>query len=396
MTVRREQRRGGSRLVIDIPYVNKNGVKTRYRKDAPIQTMVAARAEERRIVALIAQYGEPVELEAPVSEAKEEAPSPAAPPNSPPSPDPSPPSPPPVPTRSFSDVVAEYRATFMLTDLKVSTRRGYRSVLDAILLPRFGALPLTSIDQASAAALDLELSQRKRTQGTRNNVQIVLRSVLRFATSRGYLADAPKGLPRLKPVGQTILEIPTDADVQAILAAAVESHRRSFALMAYAGLRPNEVRALRRRDVRLRWEGGGAVGGFLSVREGWSYGETHTPKTGQREIPIAPPLARLLGPVEQAPRDAHVALNERAKPWGQYGLDQAFERVRNRVGLEDWSVYCLRHYAITAWLRAGIPVHVVQRMAGHRNLSTTQRYVHHLKEDLEEAARRLVGFTEGR
>ncbi|WP_170320046.1 tyrosine-type recombinase/integrase [Polyangium spumosum] len=51
--------------------------------------------------------------------------------------------------------------------------------------------------------------------------------------------------------------------------------------------------------------------------------------------------------------------------------------------------YPLRHFAITTWLRAGIPVHVVQRMAGHTNLSTTQRYVHFLKEDLEEAARRL-------
>jgi site-specific recombinase XerD len=28
-------------------------------------------------------------------------------------------------------------------------------------------------------------------------------------------------------------------------------------------------------------------------------------------------------------------------------------------------------------------------MAGHKHLATTQRYVHHLKEDLEEAARRL-------
>jgi hypothetical protein len=28
-------------------------------------------------------------------------------------------------------------------------------------------------------------------------------------------------------------------------------------------------------------------------------------------------------------------------------------------------------------------------MAGHKHLSTTQRYVHHLKDDLEDAARRL-------
>jgi integrase len=159
--------------------------------------------------------------------------------------------------------------------------------------------------------------------------------------------------------------------------------------MAFAGLRPNEFRALRRKDMKMRRENGVAVGGFLGIREGRSHGELHTPKTGQREIPIAPHLATLLAPVEEGPRDGHVALNKRGKPWGQYGLDQAFQRVGKRVGLEEWSVYCLRHYAITLWLRAGIPVHVVQRMAGHKNLSTTQRYVHYLKQDLEEAGRRL-------
>ncbi|MDI1431653.1 tyrosine-type recombinase/integrase [Polyangium sorediatum] len=170
----------------------------------------------------------------------------------------------------------------------------------------------------------------------------------------------------------------------------------SFALMAYAGLRPNEIRALRRRDMLLRWDDDRPAGGFPSIREGRSHGELHTPKTGQREIPIAPELARLLAPIERGSRDGHLALNEQSRPWGQYGLTQAFERVRDRAGLASWSIYALRHYGITSWLRARVPVHVVQRMAGHKHLATTQRYVHHLKEDLEEAARWLTLASEGK
>jgi integrase len=184
-------------------------------------------------------------------------------------------------------------------------------------------------------------------------VQAVLRSVLRFAVGRGYLSEPPGDLPRHKPIGQSILEIPSDEEVDKILGGAAEEQRLAFGLMGYAGLRPNEVRALRRRDVRLRWENGEAVGGFVSVRGEQSFGETHTPKTGQREIPITPPLARLLVGVEQGARDGLVAVNRQGRPWGQTGLVQAFERVRKRVGLEGWSVYCLRHYAITSWLRAG-------------------------------------------
>jgi integrase len=252
----------------------------------------------------------------------------------------------------------------------------------------------------AASQLDLELSQKSRStkgkpvklsRGTRNNAQIVLRSVLRFAVKEGHLVAPPPGLPRLKRIGQTILEIPSDEQVQLILAKVKPCHRLSFALMAYAGLRPNEVRALRRRGMLLRREGGEPVGGFLSIREGLSFGQTDVPKTGQREIPVIPLLAQLLGPVEQGPRDGHIALTARGEPWGQYGLDQAFERARDRAKLTGWSIYALRHYAITLWLRRGVPVHVVQKMAGHSNLSTTQRYVHHLKSGLEDAARRLAG-----
>jgi site-specific recombinase XerD len=94
-------------------------------------------------------------------------------------------------------------------------------------------------------------------------------------------------------------------------------------------------------------------------------------------------------------RDDHIAVTHRGTPWKQNGLAQAFERVLKQAGLKGWSVYCLRHYAITSWLRAGIPVHVVQRMAGHVHLSTTQRYVHFLKADLEDAARKIAARGRG-
>ena len=64
-------------------------------------------------------------------------------------------------------------------------------------------------------------------------------------------------------------------------------------------------------------------------------------------------------------------------------------RASARAKVEGFTVYSLRHYAITLWLRAGVPVHVVQRMAGHKHLATTARYVHLLRGDLDEAAVRI-------
>ncbi|MDC3987682.1 hypothetical protein KEG57_44870 [Polyangium jinanense] len=81
------------------------------------------------------------------------------------------------------------------------------------LAPEFGELPLDKVDGKAAADLDLDLSRQKLTRSTRNNTQIVLRPVLRFAKSRGYVEDRPVNLPKLEPIGQSILEIPSDDQV---------------------------------------------------------------------------------------------------------------------------------------------------------------------------------------
>src|SRR6185369_14255940 len=113
--IRKIERRGQPRiLVIDIRYRKPDGSKGRYRHDAQVQTMAAATAEERRLLANIAQHGDVYE---PKPEVLEEAT--------------------PTTNTTFGEIVTKYRTTYMVTDLKVTTRRGYGLVLDGVLLPRF-------------------------------------------------------------------------------------------------------------------------------------------------------------------------------------------------------------------------------------------------------------------
>src|SRR4051794_28816196 len=125
--IRKIDRRGERILVIDIRYRKPDGSKGRYRHDSQVQTMAAATAEERRLLANIAQYGD-------VHEPKPEAPAEEAA----------------TTVTTFGEVVAQYRATYMVTDLKVTTRRGYGIVLDGVLLPRFHAKPVAKVDGEAA------------------------------------------------------------------------------------------------------------------------------------------------------------------------------------------------------------------------------------------------------
>lgn len=364
MAVRVERRRGKRVLVIDITYRNADGRWVRFRRDSKAPTKAAAQAEERRILERIALTGSPYEASAPVEETK--------------------------PEMTYARLVEEYRSDYVPAELKHTTARGYNRVLDCHLLPRFGGMPLSSVTGLAATKLDHDLAKRtgkhrKCGRNTRNNIQIVLRSTLQFAVGSQHLGSMPSGLPKLKQPEKVVLTIPTDEDVEQILKAALPYQRRAFALIAYGGLRPNEARALAWPEVSPQ-----GVGGRLTVRVGRSYGQSHTPKTGPRVVPIAAQLGFELSSTPAELRKGFVALSRSKKPWGQYGMSKAFKRIAAKLEMpKAWTLYYLRHYAITSWLRKGIRVHVVQRMAGHKHLATTEKYVHLLNADLDEAARIL-------
>ena len=59
------------------------------------------------------------------------------------------------------------------------------------------------------------------------------------------------------------------------------------------------------------------------------------------------------------------------------------------LGLPGLRVHDLRHSGITYLLDVGVPVHVVQNIAGHASLRTTQLYTHHTSTAFDDAVRRV-------
>jgi integrase len=369
--IRKAMRRGETRLVIDIHYRRKDGTRARFRKDAQVQTLAAARAEERRILGLIAQHGEPFE---PAAEGAAEEARPL----------------------TFAEAVEIFRAGKAVTALKPSTRAAYEEILETRLLPKIADTPLPEITFELVNRLDAELVEAAASASRRRNVMIVLRSVLSAACDAGKLAEMPR-LPKLPKVGETVLSVLSAEDVERLLKVASPAARLAFALGAYAGLRAGEVRGLRWSDVSFKTGGGGAGGtagaGEIIIRQAICKGEVCTPKSGdQRKIPIAPQLLPIL---EQAAnkkesQSAHVAITEQGQVWGEWGLNQALKRAAKRAGLDArWRFHDLRHAFVTGMFRSGTPAPVVQALAGHLELTTTQRYAHAIDGDLHDAVRRF-------
>ena len=88
---------------------------------------------------------------------------------------------------------------------------------------------------------------------------------------------------------------------------------------------------------------------------------------------------------DRRPKDSPVALTTRGKPWGQKGLWEAFDATLRRAKLDHCRYHALRHFFVTTLFRGGVSAHVVQKLAGHADLATTQRYAHIQGADRSEA-----------
>lgn len=360
MTVRKIERGGSPRWVIDILWKTPDGKRRRYRRDAQVNTATAARAEERRLLVELGQKGEIVAV------------APKPPPTDVPE------------NRSFADAVSAFQKTKAITHLKPSTRASYTEVLDRLLMPRFKGCDLDAITYTVAAELDADLVRSKLAPSTRRNVLVVLRSVLRSAVDMQLLERMPE-LPKLPKVGRTILRVLSSAQVDELLRVAPPASRLAFSLAAYAGLRGGEIRGLTWNDVDLDAR-------TLVVRRAICRGVSAAPKSGhERRVPLAKQLVALLEevPKEKRRSSAAAAPTTTGKIWSEAGLHQAFHRAARRAKVVGFRAHDLRHYFVTELFRRGASAPAVQALAGHQDLSTTQRYAHMAQNDLRATIARL-------
>ena len=355
MAVRAVQRRGERRLVIDFSYTKPDGTKGRYRHDAEVQTRGAAAAEERRLLVTLTTTGAPMVPVVPKSTAP-----------------------------LFKSVVKDYLATYAVTAIKPSTKSGYEKLLTGFLLPRIGDMPIDKIDAATAREADAAMVERGGKPGTRRQVQIVMRSILRrYAVEAGLLKVAP-AFPAMVKQGAKLPAAMTHEEVEAALAATkTPGHLLAFLLASDAGLRAGEVRGLRRCDVDLDTS-------MLTVREARCRGATAPPKSGhEREVPLTPRLRAAIEARGKGSPKQLLALTLAGNPWGEYGLNQAFARVCKRAGVEAWRYHDLRHYFTSTLFRGGTGAPTVQALLGHGSLAVTSRYAHSTRADAVDAIGRL-------
>jgi integrase len=205
------------------------------------------------------------------------------------------------------------------------------------------------------------------TPKTVNNVLTVLNTLLRVAVEWDVIPHLPCRI-RLLP---TPLPQPKFHDFEAferLVTAARAVERRAYMLVLLggeAGLRAGEMMALEWADVDF-------VKGQLCVQRSDWKGHVTSPKGGRlRYVPMTRRLAAALK-APPAPAWSPSALRggrHAGHPEGRAGLRQA----RRAPGAAAGRVHILRHTFCSHLAMRGAPARAIQELAGHKDLSTTQR-----------------------
>lgn len=170
--------------------------------------------------------------------------------------------------------------------------------------------------------------------------------------------------------------VPTEAEFKRLVAVASQGrhgprNRASLMLSYLAGLRVGEIASLRWGDLL---DGGG------KVREQLRLGAAVTKGSHARVVFLNARLRREIelyrGTLGQPPALLQpVLITQKRSAFSANTLCQLMRSWYDQAGLDGGSSHSGRRWFITRLAHAGISPKAIMMLAGHRHLSTTQRYI---------------------
>jgi integrase len=222
---------------------------------------------------------------------------------------------------------------------------------------------------------------------TVNKLLDQLTTMLRVAVDWGLIAAAPK-VKRIKQDEDEMAHLSPEEGERFVAVAREFQHKIYLAALVGVdgGLRNSEIRGLRWTDIDFEDGHHGAIVVSNRVHDG----QEGPPKGKKvRRVPLTRRLCEALLAQPRHATDPHVFVSYKGTliKSGQTLFDW-FEPVW-RAAQVPRGIHTLRHTFATDALRGGASLRAVQRLLGHSSIVTTERYLHTLKSDLDDAVESL-------
>jgi integrase len=253
------------------------------------------------------------------------------------------------------------------------------------LFPQFGGKRLDAITTEDVQ--QLKSAMAVKSPKTVNNVLTVLSVMLRTAVEWSVIERVSCKITILKAPKTTAAFYDFEAYERLVDKARTDEVAHLAVLLGgEAGLRCGEMMALEWTNVDLQKR-------QVCVAQSEWKGHVTMPKGGRlRYVPLTRRLAEALRLARHL-RGKRVLCDQEGRAITQKALQGAVGRAARRANLRP-GLHILRHTFCSHLAMRGAPTRAIQELAGHQDLSTTQRYMHLSPAALDAAIRLLESVEE--
>jgi integrase len=237
------------------------------------------------------------------------------------------------------------------------------------LAPALGARRLDGILNEDVQRLKHRLLEK--APKTVNNILTVLNVLLKKAVEWDVIERMPCTI-KLLPVARRSTRFYDFDEFERLVEAAKETDPRAYLLVLMsgeAGLRLGEM-------VALEWTDIDFVKRQVCVQRSAWKGQVASPKGGRlRYVPLT---VRLTGALREHRhlRGPLILYQDDGTPLTEGQVQGLVRRAARRAGLFNNGPHMLRHTFCSHLAMLGAPPRAIQELAGHQDLTTTQRYMH--------------------
>lgn len=255
-----------------------------------------------------------------------------------------------------------------------------RRLLDKVLLPVFGSRSINEINRAFVAKF--HHSQRHAPYQA-NRALSLLSKIFNLAEKWGLREDGTNPCRHIEKYKEAKKERYLTPDELSRLGVALSKAEADNTEMphAIAAIRLLVLTGARLSEVlTLKWEHVDLDGREINLPDS---------KTGKKTIELGEPAIELLQNVPRIVGSPYVIPGK--KP-GRHliGLPHIWERIRENAKLPGVRLHDLRHSWASSAAQAGLSLPFIGALLGHREISTTNRYVHLMSDPLKQAADKVT------
>jgi integrase len=260
--------------------------------------------------------------------------------------------------RTIAALVDLYCHSRKWTDLSASSQRSYRYTLETFVAEH-GHRLVTQMEAKHVAGI---MESRASTPVTANRLRKLLQVMMRMAIMQGWRKDNPCLAVENFKIRSKGHRTWTDDEIDAYrLHYAIGTEQRlAFELLLNTGQRVSDVVKMGRKHIK---------DGCITISQKKS-GETV-----EVTIPILPALQVVLDELQARRIAPTFLLNQYGAARSEGGLSTMFIEWRSKVGLpDDLHAHGLRKAFCRVAAEAGLTVHEIMALSGHKTLAEVMRY----------------------